>query len=347
MVVVSQHTPQDLQHLLMGMNYDRIFILSDNNTRKQCVEALMHLPALQGAVQMVVNTGEMTKSLETAAYLWRILKDEAATRHSLLLSVGGGMITDLGGFVAAAFKRGMQCVHVSTSLLGAVDAATGGKTGVNFEGYKNMIGFFYQPKHVIVAVDFFATLDTQQLLSGYAEMLKHALIASKEDWLKTIAWDTETMAIDQLSILLERNIAIKQHIVDMDPEEQSLRKVLNFGQTIGHAIESWTHQTQQPQPHGYAVMWGIVAEVFLSHKKLGFPVTYLQQLMSLMKQAYGRPAFTCKDYELLCELMQQDKKNMDAEHINFTLLRNLGLPEINQTATQEEIHEALDFLREG
>ena len=347
MVVVSQNTAHDLQRLLAQMQYDRIFILSDNHTHDQCVKSLLHIPALQGALQMVVNAGEMTKSLDTAASLWRKLKEEAATRHSLLLSVGGGMITDLGGFVAAAFKRGMQCVHVSTSLLGAVDAATGAKTALNFEGCKNMIGFFYQPQHVIVATDFFNTLDAQQLLSGYAEMLKHALISSKEDWIKTIAWDIETMPIDKLSVLLERNIAIKQHIVEMDPDERGIRKILNFGHTIGHAIESWAHQIQQTQPHGYAVLWGMAAELFLSHKKLGFPITYLQQLMILMKQAYGRPTFTCKDYDRLCELMQQDKKNLDAEHINFTLLKNIGLPEINQTATLEEIHEALDFVREG
>ena len=347
MIIVSQHTATDLEHILQSMSYDRIFVLSDEHTQQQCVSILKDIPALQDAVQMVVKPGESAKSLDTAVHLWKQLNEESATRHSLMLSVGGGMITDLGGFVAAAFKRGMQCVHVSTTLLGAVDAATGGKTAVNFEGYKNLIGFFHEPQHVIVATDFFATLDTHQLLSGYAEMLKHALISSRDDWQKTIAWDTETMPIDQLCLLLKRNIAIKQRIVEDDPTEQGKRKTLNFGHTIGHAIESWTHTTNQPQPHGYAVLWGMVAELFLSHKKLGFPLLHLQQLITLMKQAYGRPTFTCNDYNNLHRFMLHDKKNLDAKHINFTLLKEIGIPEINQTASIEEIDEALDFLREG
>lgn len=346
MVIVSQNTTEQLNNILSSMKYDKLFVLSDEHTQVHCVQLLKNIPALLSAVQLVVPSGEECKSIDTAIGLWRQLNEHAATRQSLLLCVGGGMITDLGGFVASAFKRGMRCVHVSTTLLGAVDAATGGKTAVNFDGYKNLIGYFYTAEHVLVAVDFFASLAPEQLLSGYAEMLKHALIASVADWQSTLKWDAATMPTDQLSAILERNIAIKQHIVEEDPTEQGLRKTLNFGHTIGHAIESWTHATKQPKPHGYAVLWGMIAELFLSHLKAGFPSSRLQELVQMMKQYYGTPTFTCKDYDCLCEYMLHDKKNLDAQHINFTLLKDVGTPIINQTATKEEIYEALDFLRE-
>ena len=345
MVFLSQNTAEHLETLLSDIHYDKLFVLSDEHTQNCCVKTLS-CPAIQQAEHLMVASGEEAKSMETAINLWRQLNEASATRQSLLLCVGGGMITDLGGFVASTFKRGMRCFHVSTTLLGAVDAATGGKTAVNFDGYKNLIGLFYKPEHVVVAIDLFSTLDHSQLLSGYAEMLKHALISSPHDWNITQAWDVETMPMEPLKTILERNIAIKQSIVEKDPTEQGERKKLNFGHTIGHAIESWTHEVNQPRPHGYAVMWGMVAEAFISHQKLAFPSHHVQELVSIMKRYYGTPEFTCKHYDTLCKYMLHDKKNMDATHINFTLLKQVGEALINQTATKKEIYEALDFLRE-
>ena len=346
MLIVSQSTPQHLQSLLAQMTYDKLFVLSDAHTHALCLPRLSSVPALREAHHLVVPSGEEAKSMDTVIQLWRQLNDASATRHSVLLCLGGGMISDLGGFVASTFKRGMPTVYLSTTLLGAVDAATGGKTAVNFDGYKNLIGQFYHPEHVLIGIDLFSTLDVSQMLSGYAEMIKHALLSSEQDWHHIMSWDIDSCSLEGLTGLLERNIAIKQRIVTEDPTEQGLRKSLNFGHTIGHAIESWTHECQEPQPHGYAVLWGMVAELFLSHRKFAFPTCYLQQLIALMKTHYGMPTFTCKDYERLYHYMSHDKKNLDSFHVNFTLLEDVGIVLINQTAMKEEIFEALDFLRE-
>ena len=231
-----------------------------------------------------------------------------------------------------------------------VDASVGGKTGINFGGLKNEIGVFRNADSVILDTTFLKTLDRENLLSGYAEMLKHALIDSEEHWAGLVTFDWSAQVSDlspltsHLSPLLAKSVAVKQRIVTEDPTERGLRKALNLGHTAGHAFESLALE-RTPILHGYAVAYGLVVELYLSHMKTGFPADRLRQTVQFIKQHYGRMTITCDDYPQLLQLMRHDKKNVGAD-INFTLLGGIGDIRINQTATDDEIQEALDFYRE-
>lgn len=346
MTFVSDNTVEILSQILQETPHDRLFVLTDSNTRQFCMPVLQQIPNMANAHHITIAAGDDNKTIHTAIKIWEAFSTRGATRYSLLVNIGGGMITDLGGFAASTFKRGFNYINVSTTLLGAVDAATGGKTGVNFLGLKNEIGVFKPALHVIVATEMFHTLDSRNMRSGFAEMLKHALISSYKDWSEICRFDLDNPDMNELSGLLQRNIAIKQHIVDEDPTENGIRKALNLGHTVGHAIESLSYRTSTPVLHGYAVLYGCIAELYLSFIKLNFPKEIIMQLVRIMKRYYGSCNVSCKEYDTLYELMQHDKKNR-AEHINFTLLKDIGNICINQTATKNEIFEALDFLRES
>lgn len=346
MTSITNNIKKTLTQILEKTTYDRLFILTDNNTEQYCLPILQKIPAFTNAHTISVPAGDENKTIYTAIKIWEAFSTQGATRHSLLINIGGGMITDLGGFTASTFKRGFNYINVSTTLLGAVDAATGGKTGVNFLGLKNEIGVFKPALHVLVATELFNTLDSKNIRSGFAEMLKHALISTDKDWADICRFDLENLDMEMLTALLKRNIAIKQHIVNEDPTEKGIRKALNFGHTIGHAIESLSYQTGTPLLHGYAILYGCVTELYLSFIKLGFPKGIIMQLVQIMKQYYGVYNLSCKQYDKLYGLMMHDKKN-NGQEINFTLLKNIGEICIDQTATKDEIFEALDFMREG
>ena len=272
-----------------------------------------------------------------------------ATRHSLMVNVGGGMVTDLGGFAASTFKRGLAYINIPTTLLAMVDASVGGKTGINFGGLKNEIGVFNNAHSVLLDTVFLRTMDRENLLSGYAEMLKHGLISNTAMWAELLRFDgierpQDAKAMTVLGRMVADSVAVKQRIVTEDPTEHGIRKALNLGHTAGHAFESMALQ-RSPLLHGYAVAYGLVVELYLSCMKTGFPQDKMRQTVSFVKEHYGRMAITCDDYPQLIELMHHDKKNQGAD-INFTLLGDVGDIRINQTATEEEIKEALDFYRE-
>jgi 3-dehydroquinate synthase len=301
---------------------------------------------LQGCHIITVADGDENKNIDSTLHIWEYLSRNGATRKSLMINVGGGMITDMGGFAASTFKRGVDYINVSTSLLGAVDAATGGKTGVNFLGYKNEIGVFSPAKSVLIDVDFFRTLDIPNIRSGYAEMVKHALIDTRREWDNILSFDLDTIDFDRLKTLLAASIQIKERIVEQDPKEENIRKALNLGHTFGHAFESLSYRTGKPVLHGYAVMWGLLCELYLSHIKLDFPKEDILRLKNLAREYYGVFPLDCKQYDETLELMTHDKKN-ESDEINFTLLAGVGDIRINQTATKDEITECLDFLRDG
>ncbi len=343
--IISDNIVATLGELLDSTDYDRVFLLTDCHVQHHVLTVEFCTEIGLAAEQLiVVQAGDEHKTVQTASEVWQALCERGATRHSLLINLGGGMITDLGGFVAATFKRGIHCVNVSTTLLGAVDAAIGGKTGVNFAGLKNEVGVFREAQQVVLAAQLFRTLDAKNLRSGFAEMVKHALISTPDDWTDILRYDIENPDLEALNPLLARNVAIKQRIVEQDPTEQHIRKALNLGHTVGHALESYSYQSGLPVLHGYAVLWGVVAEVYLSHVRKGFPKGVLSQLVQLMKEVYGKPAVGCKQYDQLLELMTHDKKNASADEINFTLLSDVGEIHINQVVGREEICEALDFL---
>jgi 3-dehydroquinate synthase len=323
-----------------------IFILTDDNSLKFCYPQIQGVACLKGAHMMNMPAGDENKNIESAVKIWQYLSEHGANRKSLMINLGGGMITDIGGFVASTFKRGIEYINISTTLLGAVDAATGGKTGINFMGLKNEIGVFNPARDVLIYIDFFKTLDEQNLRSGYAEMVKHALIDTRDEWREVLAFNLDKVDFDVLRTLVERSIRIKERVVEEDPKEQHIRKALNLGHTFAHAFETFSYRVNRPVLHGYAVMWGLLCELYLSHAKLGFPKEDLLKLKYMTKEFYGMFAFDCHDYDALYELMTHDKKN-ESKEINFTLLSDIGEIRINQTASKEEIFEVLDFFLMG
>lgn len=346
-VIKSTNLKADLQNIITNLSHDKLFILTDNNTEKLCFHLINHSNEIQNAGKIIIDAGDNNKNLESLASIWKYLSENGATRHSLLINLGGGMITDIGGFAAASFKRGIKCINIPTTLLGAVDAAVGGKTGINFNGLKNEVGAFAPAETVLIESVFFRSLDKANFLSGYAEMLKHGLISKEEVWAKLIGFDTNNIDYDILRELVFESVLVKEEIVEQDPFEKNIRKALNLGHTIGHAFESLSYTIGKPMQHGYAVAWGIICELYLSHKKCGFPKDKLWQTLSFIKENYGTFDFGCDQYEVLYELMTHDKKNESAERINFTLLEGIGILALNQTATKEEIFESIDFLRES
>jgi 3-dehydroquinate synthase len=345
-VIKCRHFQDDLQQVLQEVSYDNVFLLTDTNSHRYCVPFLQHVSALRTCEEVIIQADDQHKNLETLSYVWKYLCEHGASRKSLLINLGGGMVTDLGGFAAATFKRGIRFINIPTTLLGAVDAAVGGKTGINFEGLKNEIGAFSSAEMVLINADFFKSLDKQNILSGYAEMLKHSLLTNDASWEKILSFNLETIDYNLLEDLLLDSVAVKERIVAEDPFEKGLRKALNLGHTVGHAFESFSHKINCPESHGYAVAWGIVCELYLSYKFCGFDKYKLCKTVDFIKQNYGLFFFNCKHYDQLFDLMMHDKKN-EGNSINFTLLEAPGKIKINQTAGKEDIFESLDFYRES
>ena len=323
---------------------DRTFILADETTEKCCLPLISGTDCLKGATTIVIGSTDANKTLESLAHVWKKLGEGGATRHSLLINIGGGMVTDLGGFAASTFKRGINYINIPTTLLAMVDASVGGKTGINFRGLKNEVGVFSNASTVILDTRFLKTLDTENIRSGYAEMLKHGLISNEQMWAELLTFDLEHPDLQKLQVMLADSVKVKQRIVTEDPLEQGIRKALNLGHTVGHAFESFALRSR-PILHGYAVAYGLISELYLSTIKTGFPSDKMHQTVSYIKDHYGKMTITCDDYPTLLELMTHDKKNM-AGVINFTLLGDIGDIRINQTVTKDDIYEALDFYRE-
>ena len=289
---------------------------------------------------------ESQKTLETIQQIWDFFFAQGLTRRGVVVAVGGGVLTDLVGFAAATYKRGVDCICVPTTLLAMVDASTGGKTGINYHGLKNSIGLFAPPVETLIWPGWLQTLPAKEMLNGFAEMLKTGLIAASDPalWHDLLQYDLEAMPLDTLTPLIRRCVEVKEAIVAADPKEEGLRKVLNFGHTFGHALEELSLSAGKGLDHGYAVLYGMIAEVYLSVTKLGCARESLQQLSQIMLHYYGKPACKCSDRERLIALMKQDKKNERAAEINCTLLRSVGSPEVNQTISADEAAEAWEYL---
>mgnify|MGYP000778601694 CR=1 FL=1 len=373
-IIISNDIEHDLATAVAESEHDRVFVLTDDTTHECCLPKVAALLAQYDAVPITIAHGDQHKTLAALGDVWTALQQGCATRHSLLINLGGGMITDLGGFAAATFKRGINFINIPTTLLAMVDAAVGGKTGINFGGLKNEIGAFADARFVIINTCFLDTLDAENLCSGYAEMLKHALISDERMWAEHVNFDLSQPDLAELQRMVAESIAVKERIVAEDPHEHGIRKALNFGHTIGHALEEFalqqatpsggavvstapTNQTtggaaispapkNRPLLHGYAVAFGLIGELYMSARKAGFPTERLHQTTRFIRENYAQTEFTCNDYPTLLNLMRHDKKNTSGV-INFTLLHNIGDIRINQTATDEEIREALDFIREG
>lgn len=345
-IIISKDLEKSLEEAMRKCPHDKLFILTDETTHEKCLPVVGGFPALKEAGQIVIGATDENKTLDSIAHVWMELSRKGGTRHSLMINLGGGMVTDLGGFAAATFKRGIQYINVPTTLLAMVDASVGGKTGINFNGLKNEIGVFSPASSVLLDTEFLKTLDGENICSGYAEMLKHGLISTEENWKELVGFDLTRIDYGHLQDMVAKSVAIKEKVVQEDPFEKGIRKALNLGHTAGHAIESLALAENRTVLHGYAVAWGLVCELYLSCTKAGFPKEKLHQAINFVKENYGVFAFSCKEYEQLYAFMTHDKKNT-AGIINFTLLGNVGDIRINQTADKQEIFNMLDFYREA
>lgn len=324
----------------------QLFVLVDVNTKAFVLPRLAEKSrAIAAATTIVIKAGDINKSIESLTYVWKRLGEHRANRNSMMINLGGGVVTDLGGFAASTFKRGIRFINVPTTLLGAVDAAVGGKTGINFGGLKNEIGVFNEASAVVISTKFLSSLPIEEILSGYAEMLKHGLIDSVDAYNRLLAYDVASADAEHLLALLEESVQVKKRIVEEDPTEKGIRRALNLGHTIGHAFESFAMKRHDAIPHGYAVAWGLVVELILSHMRLGFPSDELHRFADYILHHYGAFEITCDDYPTLLELMHHDKKNTSND-INFTLLSAPGKVHIDCTAPENEISTALDIYRD-
>ena len=345
-IIIADNLEQSLAEAVGKVEHDKLFVLTDTTTRELCWPVVQDYAVVKDAIMITIPPTDEAKTLETLASVWTALQQGGATRHSLMVNLGGGMVTDLGGFAASTFKRGMAYINIPTTLLSQVDASVGGKTGINFGGLKNEIGVFNCARSVILSSAFLRTLDHENLLSGYAEMLKHGLLSSKENWAELLTFDIANPDYATLQTLVAKSVAIKEQIVTEDPTEKGIRKALNLGHTAGHAIESLALKEGRTVLHGYAVAWGLLMELYLSARKCGFPAKEMHQMEAYIKEHYGKFLYECKHYDTLCDFMAHDKKNQGG-NINFTLLGGIGDIRINQTATQDEIEEMLDYYRES
>lgn len=344
-VIISRHLKTELAKAIAECEHNRIFVLVDETTNKLCWSLVKDYLCLKDAQTIIIGATDRRKNLDTLVHVWESLQQGKATRHSLLINLGGGMVTDLGGFAASTYKRGINFINIPTTLLAMVDASVGGKTGINFGGLKNEIGVFNDAEFVLLDTNWLRTLDEANIRSGYAEMLKHGLIADETMWAELINFNLAQPNLLQLASMLNKSVRIKERIVTEDPHEKGIRKALSLGHTFGHAFESWAMK-RQPVLHGYAVAFGLIAELYLATTQTDFPTERMRQTVNFIRAYYGSLPITCNDYPELIELMHHDKKNRGNE-INVTLLGGIGDIRIDQTITEEDIKEALDFFREG
>lgn len=345
-VIISNDLQDSLSRAVGQCSHDMLFVLTDETTLRLCWPVVRDFPCLAHAQMITIGATDENKTLDSLVHVWTSLQQGGATRHSLMINLGGGMITDLGGFAASTFKRGIQFINVPTTLLSMVDASVGGKTGINFRGLKNEIGVFRTAASVILDATFLQTLDRENILSGYAEMLKHGLISNEAHWAELLRFDMEQIDYPLLTRMVATSVAVKERIVEEDPLEHGIRKALNLGHTVGHAFESLAMAEGRTVLHGYAVAWGLVCELYLSARRQQFPTDQMHQTLQFIRQHYGRFPITCKHYDRLFELMTHDKKNTSGI-INFTLLGGIGDIRINQSATKDEIFEMLDFFQDN
>ena len=286
-----------------------------------------------------INAGEESKDIDFCIGIWKMLIDFGADRKSLLINLGGGVISDMGGFAASTFKRGIDFVHVPTTLLSQVDASVGGKTGIDIDSIKNIIGTFTQPKAVFISYDFLKSLPARQILSGTAEMLKHGLITDAAFWQ---ALKNSDLSIPSLE-LIYWSIEIKNKIVIEDPTEQGIRKALNFGHTVGHAVETNSLlNDKDPLTHGEAIAIGMICEAYLSHKKTGLGLDELDEIVRVISGLYPKYPLEETNYDTLCAIMLKDKKNQNGK-INCTLLTRIGQCQLDNICTDAELCESLSY----
>lgn len=332
-----------LNESLRNHPYSSVFVLVDENTEELCWPIFQQIINAIDDPQLIrIQSGEEFKNIPTCEYIWHELMNRGADRKSLLINLGGGVITDMGGFAAATFKRGIDFIQVPTTLLAQVDASIGGKLGVDFEDSKNQIGLFAEPKAVLIWSDFTKTLSKQQFLAGFAEVLKHGLIADAAYWKHCTSFSLAETS--ELSDLIYRSVQIKYDFVERDPKDRSVRHALNFGHTVGHAIESHFLGDEERLTllHGEAVAAGIVVESYLSYRLGGLPHDQLDEIVAFILDLYGSAPFRADECLLILDRMRHDKKNINGD-IHFCLIPEIGKNKVHETATEQLILEGMNY----
>lgn len=330
---------------LLKLDPTKVFVIADTNINKFCIPLfLKHYQHPIDPEILIVPEGEIHKNIHTCLTIWNDLSEKGADRNSLIINLGGGVITDLGGFVASTFKRGLNFINIPTSLLAMVDASVGGKNGVDLGMIKNQIGVINNPNLVIIDTQFLSTLSNRQKTSGYAEMLKHGLIHSKEYWNKIKTLD-ETNDND-IEELLWESVLIKNSIVSQDPFEKNLRKTLNYGHTLGHAIESYSMDNKNIDPllHGEAIAIGMILTTYISNRLLGFPDDTLNDITTSILNKFPKVLLSSTGVEAIIDLLIYDKKNSNGK-VLFVLLEDIGQHKINCEVPDTIIKDAFDYYK--
>ncbi len=347
-VFISDDIAKEINRFLKAnkSGYSKVFIFVDENSLKYCYPPLVEKITLFKDAEIIeIESGEGSKTIDVCIQIWSALSEYGADRKSLFVNIGGGVISDMGGFIASTFKRGIDFINIPTTLLSQVDASVGGKVGVDMNNLKNEIGVFNNPAAVFVNSNFLNTLDKRQILSGFAEIIKHALIADANYWVKVMNADFADLNL--FDELIKTSIYIKNTIVMEDPKEQNIRRVLNFGHTIGHAIETFSLENENKKHllHGEAIAVGMVCEAYLSHKICKLSAEELREITQFIIDKYKAVKLDAMDAHRLIELMRHDKKNEKGE-ISFSLLSSIGKCEINKSAKADLIIDSLKYYTE-
>lgn len=345
-IICNQGCWELLSKTLQTLVYSKIIVICDENTYKKCLPFFLQQSKIEHPSIITIPVGEKYKTIETCLFVWNKLSHLKADKKSVILNLGGGVVTDLGGFVASTYQRGIPFINIPTSLLAMVDASVGGKNGVDLGSLKNQIGVINSPNAVIVATAFLQTLPLQHLRSGMAEMLKHGLLTSK-DYLNRV-FDFEIATKKNAETLIWESICIKNEVVRKDPLEKAARKTLNYGHTLGHAIESFflEHPTERALLHGEAIVIGMILESYISHRLLGFPIEIVMLLIKKCAPIFPTVHFDEKAIEAIIKLLIHDKKNTHGK-VQFVLLENIGVYKTDCTVDNQLIFEAFNFYKKN
>lgn len=329
-----------LAEIIENGKYSNVFVFADRNTAELCLPVFREmLDDFSGFDLIETDPGEENKNIDFCIGIWKTLLDFGADRKCLVINLGGGVITDMGGFVASTYKRGVDFINIPTTLLSQVDASVGGKTGIDIDNVKNMVGTFSLPQAVFIEAEFLKTVPQRELLSGFAEMIKHGLIVDQEYYHQLKAADYKNIT----TTAIHRSVEIKNEVVTADPQEKGLRKILNFGHTIGHAVESYSlSKDKKPLTHGEAIAIGMICEAYLSHKNSTLTAEELEEIRQYISKVYPAYKIKEKSFAQLSVLMQSDKKN---EHGNvlFSLLQSIGKCTYNCRVSESDIVESLEY----
>ncbi len=345
-IVFGQEVYSQLNTYIKDTQPSKLFLLVDEHTQANCASFFLQQLEIDITIEIIeIEAGEEHKTIETCNGVWQTLSELDADRKSLMLNLGGGVVTDLGGFVASTFKRGIAYINIPTTLLAMVDASVGGKTGVDLGNLKNQIGVISNAEMVLIDVGYLATLPQNQMKSGLAEMLKHGLIQDQAYWKKMS--DLSQLSLADLEQLIYESVIIKNNVVTEDLNEDGIRKTLNFGHTLGHAIESYflTNTEKKTLLHGEAIAIGMILAAYISNRITNLPHEEVAEIKSVLLQTFEKVSFTEKDIEQIIELMKYDKKNSHG-NINFVLLEKIGQCKIDCTVPNDVIYQAFAYYAE-